>query len=230
LKEVTVNLANTYYQAMANKDIGGVASLLHPDVRLIGPLGEVAGKESVLQAVTRFAALLRSLRVHASFGSKDQAMVNYDVDFGQLFGICHTAALITFEDNLIARIELFFDARPFEKIAAKEATDLSAGALENREVCESRRLRAATRRLWGSFPRNADFTLENILTYALSPKAPSKADQYRHVGQCLPISSSPSSDPSLKGAGRRVLRRFRINRAYVTRVPCEPAFALPAIP
>jgi hypothetical protein len=43
LKEATVNLANTYYQAMANKDIGGVASLLHPDVRLIGPLGEVAG-------------------------------------------------------------------------------------------------------------------------------------------------------------------------------------------
>jgi pyruvate dehydrogenase complex dehydrogenase (E1) component len=79
----------------------------------------------VLLAGTSPAGLAASFAaLHASFGSKDQAMVNYDVDFGRLFGICHTAALITFEDNLIARIELFFDARPIEKIAAKEATDL----------------------------------------------------------------------------------------------------------
>jgi ketosteroid isomerase-like protein len=120
----TVNLAKAYYQAMGNKDTAGVAELLHSDVHLIGPLGELAGKEKVLQAVTEFTALLKSLRVHASFGSKDQAMVNYDVDFGQPFGICRSASLITFQDNLIARLELFYDARPFEKNAAKDASYL----------------------------------------------------------------------------------------------------------
>ena len=122
--DTTVNLAKAYYQAMGNKDTAGVAELLHSDVHLIGPLGKLAGKEAVLKAVTEFTALLKSLCVHASFGSKDQAMVNYDVDFGQPFGICRTASLITFQDNLIARLELFYDARPFEKNAAKDATYL----------------------------------------------------------------------------------------------------------
>jgi ketosteroid isomerase-like protein len=122
--ETTVNLALAYYQAVGNKDTVALAEFLHPDVRLIGPLDEVAGKEAVHQAVTKFAALFKSLRVRASFGSQDQAMVNYDVDFGQPFGICRTVSLLTFQQNLIARIELFFDARPFEKNAPKEATYL----------------------------------------------------------------------------------------------------------
>jgi hypothetical protein len=44
-------------------------------------------------------------------------MVNYEVDFGEPFGLCRSAALFTFEDNLIARLELFFDARPFSNPA-----------------------------------------------------------------------------------------------------------------
>lgn len=115
LKEAAVTLANAYYEAVSNKDTQSVANLLHSDVRLIGPLGNAEGKESVLQAVTRFATLLKSLHVNVSFGSEDQAMVNYDVDFGQPFGTCRSVALISIRDNLIARIELFFDARPFEK-------------------------------------------------------------------------------------------------------------------
>jgi hypothetical protein len=40
-------------------------------------------------------------------------MVNYEADFGDPYGIVRSAALITCKDNLIARIELFFDPRPF---------------------------------------------------------------------------------------------------------------------
>jgi hypothetical protein len=42
-----------------------------------------------------------------------EAMLAYDGDFGDPIGICRTAALLTFKDNLIIRIELFFNARPF---------------------------------------------------------------------------------------------------------------------
>jgi hypothetical protein len=117
LTETTVDLANAYYKAVGDKDAASVAALLHADVRLIGPLGEHAGKEKVLQAVTKFATFLKSLRVRATFGSKDQAMANYEVDFGEPFGIVRSAALMDFQDNLIVRLELFFDARPFEKNA-----------------------------------------------------------------------------------------------------------------
>jgi hypothetical protein len=41
--------------------------------------------------------------------------LTYDVDFGEPIGICRTAELMTFEGSLIMRIELFYDARPFER-------------------------------------------------------------------------------------------------------------------
>ncbi|RXH58158.1 nuclear transport factor 2 family protein [Granulicella sibirica] len=115
VREESVTIAGAYYEAVSKKESESVATLLHHDVRLIGPLGNAEGKESVLQAVMRFAGLLKSLRVNVSFGSGDQAVVNYDVDFGEPFGVIRSLALISLKDNLIARIELFFDARPFEK-------------------------------------------------------------------------------------------------------------------
>ena len=90
-----------------------VASLLHANVRLLGPLGEAEGRESVLRAVAGFASLLKSLHANVTFGSEEQAMVNYDVDFGQPSGIVRSAALITCKEDLIEGIELFFDARHF---------------------------------------------------------------------------------------------------------------------
>jgi hypothetical protein len=48
-------------------------------------------------------------------------MVAYDVDFGEPIGICRSAVMMTFNDGLITRIELFYDARPFEKNLKKDA-------------------------------------------------------------------------------------------------------------
>ena len=107
--------AEAYYQAMNDKDLAGVATHLHPDVQFMAPLADLTGKEAVLEAVKRFVSLTKSLRVRAKFGSDDKAMLSYDVDFGEPVGICRTAALMTFEGSLIMRIELFYDARPFER-------------------------------------------------------------------------------------------------------------------
>jgi hypothetical protein len=49
-------------------------------------------------------------------------MLTYDAEFGEPIGICRTAVLMTFKDQLIERLELFFDARPFEKNSKKDAT------------------------------------------------------------------------------------------------------------
>lgn len=114
-----VKLVSAYYEAVGKKNIPAVANLLHPDVSLTGPLGNAKGKAAVLQAVTGFATLLKSLRVKAAFTSEDQAMVNYDVDFGEPFGLCRSAALLWLRDDAIVGIELFFDARPFEDNTAK---------------------------------------------------------------------------------------------------------------
>jgi ketosteroid isomerase-like protein len=107
--------AEAYYQAMNGKDLAGMARNLHPDVRFISPLADLNGKQAVLDAAKRLLTLLKSVGVQAKFGSESQAMLTYDLDFAEPIGICRTAALMTFKDGLIARIELFFDARPFGK-------------------------------------------------------------------------------------------------------------------
>ena len=45
----------------------------------------------------------------------EPVMLTYDAEFGEPIGTCRTAVLMTFKDQLIERLELFFDARPFEK-------------------------------------------------------------------------------------------------------------------
>ena len=110
-----VAIARAYYTAMGEKNIAEMEKYLHPHVRTIGPLGEMIGKEVVLEAVKRLVIPLKALVIHASFGLDDQAMLALDLNFPEPIGNLHSAVLITFKDGLIAKTELFFDARAFEK-------------------------------------------------------------------------------------------------------------------
>ncbi|MBZ5664908.1 MAG: nuclear transport factor 2 family protein [Acidobacteriia bacterium] len=118
--EKNVASAVAYYQAMHNKDLAGMARHLCDDVRFIGPLAEMTGKDAVLETANRFMRLIKGIRVNARMGSGDQIMLTCDLEFPEPIGRCRTAVLMTFEDGLIARIELFYDARPFEKSVSKE--------------------------------------------------------------------------------------------------------------
>ena len=53
------------------------------------------------------------MRVKFAFGN--QVMLAYDLNCVSPIGTIRVAALMTFEDNLISSIELFFDARAFDK-------------------------------------------------------------------------------------------------------------------
>jgi SnoaL-like domain len=115
MTEKNVATAVAYYKAMSDKELTGMARCLHPEVRLVSPMEELVGKEAVLDAAKRLLPLIKSIEVHAKFGSEDQAVLTYDMDFAEPIGICRAAALMTFKDSLIVRNELFFDARPFAK-------------------------------------------------------------------------------------------------------------------
>lgn len=115
MAEKNVASAEAYYRAMNDKDAEGVARYLHPDIQFIGPLATLAGKDAVLEAAKRFMSFVKKISIRARLGSEDRVMLTYDADFGEPIGICRTAVSMTFKDDLIERIELFFDARPFEK-------------------------------------------------------------------------------------------------------------------
>ena len=113
MPEKNVPSAVTYYQAMNDKNLAVIEKLLHPDVRFLGPLADVTGKNTYLETLKRFfLPSFKKLTIRAQFGSGDQAMLVFDLDCPSPIGIVRTAVLMTFKDDLIARIEAFFDPRP----------------------------------------------------------------------------------------------------------------------
>lgn len=109
----TVASAEAYYEAFNAKDLAGIAAHLHPDVQFVAPMGESSGKAAVLEAAKRLLGIIKSIKIRARFGSRDQAMLACDLYYGEPVGVCRTAVLMNFKEGLIARIELFYDARPF---------------------------------------------------------------------------------------------------------------------
>ena len=111
----TTEIVTEYYQAMGKRDFEKLEKFLASDVQFIGPLAKLKGKEAVVEATKRFTSLFKTLNVRAKFGSNNQAMVVYDLDCPEPVGLFSSSALMTFENGLITKIELFYDARPFDK-------------------------------------------------------------------------------------------------------------------
>lgn len=110
-----LSIAKAYYSAMAKKNIAEMEKYLHPDVEILSPLGKMSGKAVILAGVERLFTIFVTLTIHAKFDSDDQVMLACDYEFSAPIGIVPTAILISFKDDLIIKIQLFYDARPFEK-------------------------------------------------------------------------------------------------------------------
>ena len=117
MKTDLLPLARTYLDAWHRKDLDAIARHLHPEVRLISPQTTIDGKAGVVASVRRILPLLTGLQVLSAFAHETQAIFTYEFMCLPPIGICRTAELMTFEGELIRGIELFFDARPFEKLA-----------------------------------------------------------------------------------------------------------------
>lgn len=115
MSEKNITSAVAYYQAMSNKDLSIMGKYLHPQVQLIGPLADITGKAAVLNSIKHFLGIFNKLTVRAKFGEGDQVMLAYDLDCPAPIGLYRGAVLLTFQEGLIIRYELFYDARPLEK-------------------------------------------------------------------------------------------------------------------
>ena len=120
MKKDNVAIAEAYYTNWGNKNLEGMAQFLHPDVRVLSPVSEMIGKECVVEALTKGVALLTSLNIRAKFGSEDQAMIVFDLNFPAPIGTLPSASLLTIRDGLIVNIELFYNNPPVEAVAKEE--------------------------------------------------------------------------------------------------------------
>jgi hypothetical protein len=111
-----LGIADNYIKAWNRKDADGIAQLLSPDVHFVGAMAETDGRDLYVEAVRRMFPILKGIEVRSKFASGSEVMLAYDFNCSEPIGKCRTAELLTFRNGLITRSEIFFDARPFEKL------------------------------------------------------------------------------------------------------------------
>lgn len=107
--------AENYYNAMLAKDFDKMAGYLHDNVHFIGPLAEMHSKEAVVSAAKNFAGILQDIQIRSRFAADNQIMFAYDMLVPTPIGKFRAAVLMEFTNQLISKIELFYDGRPFEE-------------------------------------------------------------------------------------------------------------------
>ena len=110
-----LGLAESYYNAMLAKDFDKMASYLHDNVHFIGPLAAMKGKDNVVAAAKNFGGMLQDIQIRSRFASHNQIMFAYDMVVPAPIGKFRAAVLMEFKDRLISKIELFYDASPFQE-------------------------------------------------------------------------------------------------------------------
>lgn len=108
-----VAIAETYYKAWGEKAFAKMEKFLDPKVQLITPLEKevVIGKEAIVEKLKKGAAFFKTLTIRAKFGSGNQTMLVIDLEFPGSSEKMRSASLMTFQNGLITRIELFFDTK-----------------------------------------------------------------------------------------------------------------------
>lgn len=119
VKESYLAIAEAYYGHMLQKDFSAMGACLHPDVHFIGPLAELFGRDAVVEAAKRLSQILEAIEIRAKFSRDHQIMLAYDFLFPAPIGQLRASVLMDFEDHKISRIELFYDARPFDEKRAE---------------------------------------------------------------------------------------------------------------
>jgi len=109
-----LSIAEGYYHAMLEKDFDAMGKSLHPDVQFISPLVEMSGKDRVLESAKKLSDILGGIEIRAKFSSANHIMMAYDFMFPKSIGKLRAAVFMQFNNKLISRIELFFDAKPFD--------------------------------------------------------------------------------------------------------------------
>ncbi len=115
MKTDTKAIGIAYYTALGEKNIEKVSTYLHPDIQFNDPQESLIGKEAVLKAAEGFTGIFKTLTIRAPFGSEDQAMIVYEVEIPGLFKKLQAASLLSFQEGLISKIELFYDSNGLGK-------------------------------------------------------------------------------------------------------------------
>lgn len=111
------NVGYNYYSAMGNKNLEKLSSYLHPEVHFISPLGQMQGKENVVNGAKGFMSLFSTINIRNKFKNTENntEVIIFDLECPNPIGNFSASTLITIKDGLIHQMELFYDTKPFQE-------------------------------------------------------------------------------------------------------------------
>jgi ketosteroid isomerase-like protein len=112
-----LNIARSYVNAIANKDVELILSISAEDVVCTSPIGQTKGIERFRAFHEGFARMITNLTVLAVYGDDEQAVVLYDA---QTYPVPHSiiAELIKVKDGKLTDTHVIYDATPFASYMA----------------------------------------------------------------------------------------------------------------
>lgn len=115
-----LEIGEAYLNALDQKDIAKITSLVDPAIHFKMPLAEVFRRDDFIMAVRQMLANSKGVHILAKFASGSRAMFVYEVIFNEPVGTVKSSSLMTFDGDKITEMEVLFDARPFEKVYGQQ--------------------------------------------------------------------------------------------------------------
>jgi ketosteroid isomerase-like protein len=120
MQNTTLNpktLVAQYIEAVGAKDYDAVSRYLSPDLSFKGPFMQSESADAFIASLKRMAPIWEANRIREVFAEGDRACVIYDFVSNTEAGAMPCIELLTFRDDRIASIELFFDRAQFAPAA-----------------------------------------------------------------------------------------------------------------
>jgi ketosteroid isomerase-like protein len=104
-------LVQRYHEAWTNKDFETARSLLRDDLSFRGPIDTFERADDYVAALQRLTPMVEGVDVHRILSEGDDVVVLFDLITPQ--GSAPVAEWYRVEGDKIARVQVYFDARPF---------------------------------------------------------------------------------------------------------------------
>ncbi len=107
--------ALSYLDAIAKKDLARVESLVHPDIRFVGPAMTITGVRDLLAGFRRIGAIHVRSDVKRVFSDGDDVCVIYDF-VTDTVGALPCVEWLRFSGERIESVNLYYDQVPWAKV------------------------------------------------------------------------------------------------------------------
>ena len=116
-------IAGDYLEAWNRKDAAAFAALVAPEVRFVGPLARIEGRDAFVAALSRMFPMVERVALRALFAEEGgtRVVLIYDFVCAPPIGSCRTAEMLEVRGGLIVASELFVDSAPFTAAQTRRA-------------------------------------------------------------------------------------------------------------